>query len=437
MNKKIILGELFVLLILIFCITGFATSPRDKAVKKDTSGDRPVAAYVTKDNFMSVMEESVGMDHLAVLENKLNNTIKNTKKFLKDGVALSNSVQRDKYIAEITDSLSSYYNSGLSSFSLIDSVKKLTYYSKKIIFISHMEKEFSKLYDGDGNMVEESKSATLILQRVTVVVKKVKKINMELFEQYQNKILDIQKCWKETRKWSYESNTLSIKIEEYEKDECVYWLCHIITESHGQLKSEMSNGTYGGTRSTTSQETKRCGGILGINGSMFSYSSGIPSPGQIYIKNGKIFNGGFSNDNIMCIFDDGYMCTSQAGISGEELLDLGVVNTFCFGPTLIDCGDYSYIDKEKFNQSYEYPRTVIGMVRPEEYYVLVADGKRSGYSKGLTYEEAAKIMLDVGCTYAYNLDGGGSTTLYFNGKIINLPSDGAERPCGDILYFTE
>ena len=56
----------------------------------------------------------------------------------------------------------------------------------------------------------------------------------------------------------------------------------------------------------------------------------------------------------------------------------------------------------------------------------------------MTYGELQRVFLDLGCSYAYNLDGGGSTTLVFKGRVVNVLTDASgERPCGDILYFID
>lgn len=57
----------------------------------------------------------------------------------------------------------------------------------------------------------------------------------------------------------------------------------------------------------------------------------------------------------------------------------------------------------------------------------------------MTYEELQQVFLDLGCQYAYHLDGGGSTTLVFKGRVLNMLTDsgGKERPCADILYFID
>jgi len=83
------------------------------------------------------------------------------------------------------------------------------------------------------------------------------------------------------------------------------------------------------------------------------------------------------------------------------------------------------------------PRTAIGMIDKLHYIFLVSDG-RTSQSAGLSLLELAEVMHEYGCTVAYNLDGGGSSTMVFNGQVINNPTDGhsfGERKVSDIIYI--
>ena len=67
----------------------------------------------------------------------------------------------------------------------------------------------------------------------------------------------------------------------------------------------------------------------------------------------------------------------------------------------------------------------------------MSDG-RTDESEGLSLLELAELFAERGCTVAYNLDGGGSSTMWFNGRIVNIPTDGrsyGERKVSDIVYF--
>jgi exopolysaccharide biosynthesis protein len=64
------------------------------------------------------------------------------------------------------------------------------------------------------------------------------------------------------------------------------------------------------------------------------------------------------------------------------------------------------------------------------------DGCRKGYSKGVGLAEFARIFKDLGCTQAYNIDGGGSSTLYFMDRVVNNPlGKNQERGTSDILLI--
>ena len=76
------------------------------------------------------------------------------------------------------------------------------------------------------------------------------------------------------------------------------------------------------------------------------------------------------------------------------------------------------------------------MIDDNHLAFVVVDARSHGYSKGVTLTGLADIMLGLGATTAYNLDGGGSTTMYFNGSLVNNPlGTGTERGTSDILYI--
>ncbi|MDN4524685.1 phosphodiester glycosidase family protein [Fictibacillus fluitans] len=123
----------------------------------------------------------------------------------------------------------------------------------------------------------------------------------------------------------------------------------------------------------------------------------------------------------------------------------GVVNG---GPRLLKHGE-TYINstKEGFHQPvdpefyYRFgerrnPRTIAGIKPNGNLLLVTVDGKKPGYSIGMTFEEEARLMKALGAAEAVNLDGGGSTTMNVNGELVNDPSDAAgERPIGDGLLL--
>lgn len=281
--------------------------------------------------------------------------------------------------------------------------------------------------------------------------------NGKIFQDAQNEMWKLPKSYEEQRKdfqgivdriseeWDYqnddlhyETSTLKISAEQKDTGYTRYWVCHVETFCTSQLCSALCGGVYGNPRRTVSEELADHNGVIGVNGSGFSYGSGIPAPGKTMIKNGKIYNNTYSNGNILCVTGDGGMFTAEAGMTTEEMLNRNVKDTYCFGPTLIEEGKAAVIDS-RFRQRTRYQRMAVGMVSPGNYYLVAVDGKGAGGSQGMTYKELQQVFLDLGCQYAYHLDGGGSTTLVFKGRVLNMLTDsgGKERPCADILYFID
>ena len=129
---------------------------------------------------------------------------------------------------------------------------------------------------------------------------------------------------------------------------------------------------------------------------------------------------------------------SQDETTAQELKDSGAWQLLSFGPVLVQDGQLAVDADDEVSQSRNSnPRTAIGMVDPLHYVVVVSDG-RTDSSAGLSLYQLAQVLVDNGATFAYNLDGGGSTAMYFQGEIINNPTSGnlgGEREVSDIVYF--
>ncbi len=83
-----------------------------------------------------------------------------------------------------------------------------------------------------------------------------------------------------------------------------------------------------------------------------------------------------------------------------------------------------------------HPRTAIGW-NPKEYVLVVVDGRQRNLSAGMTLAELGDTMVKLGCTEAVSLDGGGSATLWYGGRVRNSPCDGHERPIANSLVVVE
>lgn len=111
--------------------------------------------------------------------------------------------------------------------------------------------------------------------------------------------------------------------------------------------------------------------------------------------------------------------------------DLAGVRTAIGGAPLILAGGGLLTDPGVTNRA---PRTAIGLAGTRVWFVVV-EGRRPSAALGMSHHELALLMRRLGCTDAMNMDGGGSSTLWYDGAVVNAPSDGALRPVGNALVL--
>ena len=112
---------------------------------------------------------------------------------------------------------------------------------------------------------------------------------------------------------------------------------------------------------------------------------------------------------------------------------------FCFGPGLLSRGEINVNpNTEVAAHKASNPRTALGIISKGHYVMVVSDG-RTEESAGLSLYQLATILKGYGVTDAYNLDGGGSSVMVFNGKVVNKPTTNGvnirERSISDIVYI--
>ncbi|MDB2151139.1 phosphodiester glycosidase family protein [Clostridium butyricum] len=244
--------------------------------------------------------------------------------------------------------------------------------------------------------------------------------------------------------WNYSCNNFSINIEKKETgdgdNKITYYVAHVNVKDISSIKSAFAQNRFGrNITETTSNIASSNNAIFAINGDYYGFRED-----GIIIRNGTLYrdtptrNGlAFFNDGTINIYD-------ETATNGNDLLVQGVTNTFSFGPSLLDNGkaitnfDNVKIDSNLGNRNIDNsnPRTGIGMISPNNFVFVVVDGRDNGYSRGMTLNEFSQLFEDLGCTYAYNLDGGGSSTMYFNGRVVNNPGGkDSERKVSDIIYI--
>lgn len=157
--------------------------------------------------------------------------------------------------------------------------------------------------------------------------------------------------------------------------------------------------------------------IAAVNGGAFSDENGFGSGGLplgIVIRDGKLICGGPGTTASIVAFDkDNHLIVGK--MSAQEALDRGVRDALSFGPAFIVNGEPAEVSGTSGGVN---PRTVIGQRADGAVLIMVIDG-RQAHSLGATYKDCIDVMLKYGAINAGNLDGGTSTSMYYNGEIIN------------------
>ncbi len=241
---------------------------------------------------------------------------------------------------------------------------------------------------------------------------------------------------------TYESDTASISITKVTtgegSDTVTYFVADVQLTSGTDLLAAFSGGEF---ESDVTQDTSEIAAandaIFAINGDYY----GAVGDGVI-IRNGVLYRNVPARTGLALYKDGGMAVYDETEITAEQLLADGVWNTCSFGPGLLVDGDipddidtYEAVNNPKHPIQGTNPRTGIGMISNNHFVFVVVDGRSPGYSRGVALAEFAQIFKDLGCTTAYNLDGGGSSTMYFMSEVVNSPSQKhGERAVSDILY---
>ena len=236
----------------------------------------------------------------------------------------------------------------------------------------------------------------------------------------------------------YEDGTMTITLSRQYVNDTMIYVADIQLSSIATLKSGLANDSFGrNVKEKTSDIAERVEAILAVNGDYY----GFRDSGYV-IRNGILYRSEASSAEAqdLVIYTDGSMEIIREGdISAEALLERGALQVYSFGPGLVENGEITVTENSEVGHAMSsYPRTAIGCITPLHYVMVVSDG-RTSESAGLSLLQLASILKELGCETAYNLDGGGSTTMYFNGEIINNPTTNghneSERKVSDIVYI--
>lgn len=248
--------------------------------------------------------------------------------------------------------------------------------------------------------------------------------------------------------WIYISSDINIEVKQYStsKPLMLWYETRIRLKEGKKLQSLLVPGKNFSSFKQPAEILKQYTDddhtvVLAFSDDFFAYRkkySGVRI--GVIIRDGKILfddpavanSTKFPPNEILAVFPDGTLKTFESDEHrAQEYLDMGVTDTYSFGPILMQNGKLSSQVKAYDSKDTE-PRTALGMIAPNDYIVLTVTGRRDD-SKGASFRWMADRMLDLGAVEAINLDGGNTCSLLFMGKLINRAAD---IKSGNIRYVS-
>lgn len=236
----------------------------------------------------------------------------------------------------------------------------------------------------------------------------------------------------------YEDGKVRIALTQYRKYDTDIYVTEVWLSSAQSLKTAFAQNSYGkNVTAKTSEIAAQNSAVLAINGDYY----GARESGYV-IRNGVVYRDyGSESTDVLCIYADGsFALTNSAEATAQQLADSGVWQAFSFGPGLVENGAITVDQNTEVGKAMaSNPRTAIGQIDTLHYVFVVSDG-RTHQSEGLSLYELATFLQELGVRTAYNLDGGGSSTMVLLGEVVNHPTTSGnrtkERSVSDIVYVT-
>ena len=235
---------------------------------------------------------------------------------------------------------------------------------------------------------------------------------------------------------TYSDSKSKITVTQYRAYDSNIYVADVEVTDGTSILSAFANNTYGrNITDITSDMAEENNAVLAINGDYY----GARQSGYV-IRNGVVYRSQGSNGEDMVISKDGSLSfISESDTTTDSLMQKQAWQVLSFGPVLVENGQVAVSENDEVGMAMaSNPRTAIGTVAKNHYLFVVSDG-RTSESAGLSLYELANFMKSLGATNVYNLDGGGSSTMVFQGEVVNNPTTNgnkiSERAVSDILYI--
>ena len=200
-----------------------------------------------------------------------------------------------------------------------------------------------------------------------------------------------------------------------------YYVADVYMADLSSFQTEFAGGKYdaNGRREHLHTMSQCAGAILAMNGDSYCFNRSHCN--GLLVRNGNVYRYNPTTQDICVLYQDGTMATySPDQFDPQAELEQGILQTWIFGPRLLDDSGkaltafdtWDYIKKV-------HPRTALGYYEPGHYCFVVVDGRQARYSRGMSLPELARVFEDLGCTAAYNMDGGHTVFMTLEDQYVN------------------
>lgn len=235
----------------------------------------------------------------------------------------------------------------------------------------------------------------------------------------------------------YHDDQIDIVLTTMRVENTTVYVADVQIADISLLKTALAGNTYArNLTETTSVQAANAGAILAINGDYY----GAQERGYV-LRNGVLYRASAQSgtDALVIGADGNFRIITEGETSADTLVREGAWQVLTFGPALVKDGQVTVSSSDEVGRAMtSNPRTAIGQISEGHYLLVVSDG-RTKESTGLSLRQLAELMQSLGAQVAYNLDGGGSSTMVFQGRVINNPTTNGrsirERSVSDIVYI--
>ena len=243
----------------------------------------------------------------------------------------------------------------------------------------------------------------------------------------------------------YADPTLRVTIEKDRYLRTDIWIARVQCADPSQLRTALA-GKYGSkTTARPDVLAKHANAVLAINGDFYSYDGWgvVLRQGHLYRERPDGYDDILLIDDagdfhVVLKADEAEFRAAYDALGGAAEKGGSVVNALTFGPALIVEGELAHDEFVRHDGGARPPaqRMVLAQDGPLSYLCICSEGPESKNSVGLTLAQMADYVKTLNCTIAYNLDGGSSSAMVFDGEKINAQSTGKVRSVADIVYFS-